>query len=299
VGTADAGIIGGTTYGAAKKVKLHNVKIDDCVASPAVSVVIAGVDWVTHRFTRPAVAYLGEAMSTSAALSEALARSVDYGVTWVATSGWDGDACLLAAGVAQGVVVAGSTNAADTNNGHTGSCIDLFAPGSSIPTAGSASDVATVNRDRGWAAASFVAGLAALYLQASPNAGPGQVWDVLRGTAKTGVVGGAGTAPNRLARKWNYNLAAGASRYEPDNGTFTTAASGYIRGWLFGSTGTNFNLRLQHRDPTTLTWSTVATKATSKTKETVLYFGSAGTYRWLVESASGAGTYDLFALFPN
>src|SRR5919201_2865103 len=46
-GTHVAGTIGGATYGVAKAVTLHAVRVLDCNGSGSTSGVIAGVDWVT------------------------------------------------------------------------------------------------------------------------------------------------------------------------------------------------------------------------------------------------------------
>ena len=48
-GTHVAGTIGGTTYGVAKGVTLHPVRVLDCSGSGTTSGVIAGVDWVTRQ----------------------------------------------------------------------------------------------------------------------------------------------------------------------------------------------------------------------------------------------------------
>ncbi len=47
-GTHVAGTIGGTTYGIAKSVTLHPVRVLSCSGSGTTSAVIAGVDWVTR-----------------------------------------------------------------------------------------------------------------------------------------------------------------------------------------------------------------------------------------------------------
>ena len=51
-GTHVAGTIGGTTYGVAKGVTLHAVRVLGCNGSGSTSGVIAGVDWVTAESRR-------------------------------------------------------------------------------------------------------------------------------------------------------------------------------------------------------------------------------------------------------
>jgi subtilisin family serine protease len=55
-GTHVAGTVGGSTYGVAKGVTLHAVRVLDCSGNGTDATVVAGVDWVTaHRIT-PAIA---------------------------------------------------------------------------------------------------------------------------------------------------------------------------------------------------------------------------------------------------
>jgi subtilisin family serine protease len=55
-GTHVAGTIGGTTYGVAKGVTLHAVRVLGCDGTGTFSQVIAGIDWVTANHIKPAVA---------------------------------------------------------------------------------------------------------------------------------------------------------------------------------------------------------------------------------------------------
>ncbi|HYG08430.1 MAG TPA: S8 family serine peptidase, partial [Pyrinomonadaceae bacterium] len=57
-GTHVAGIIGGNTYGVAKHVNLHAVRVLNCSNQGLASRVIAGIDWVTGNHVKPAVANL-------------------------------------------------------------------------------------------------------------------------------------------------------------------------------------------------------------------------------------------------
>src|SRR6185503_20513638 len=55
-GTHVAGILGGTAFGVAKRVTLHDVRVLDCNGSAPFSRVIQGIDWVTANHVKPAVA---------------------------------------------------------------------------------------------------------------------------------------------------------------------------------------------------------------------------------------------------
>ena len=55
-GTHVAGTVGGLTYGVAKNVTLHAVRILDCSGDGTVSDVIAALDWLVRNARYPAVA---------------------------------------------------------------------------------------------------------------------------------------------------------------------------------------------------------------------------------------------------
>jgi hypothetical protein len=84
-GTHVAGTIGSTTYGVAKKVALHPVRVLGCDGSGSTSGVIAGIDFVAAASEWPAVANLSLGGGASAALDQAVRNAVAAGVT-MATS---------------------------------------------------------------------------------------------------------------------------------------------------------------------------------------------------------------------
>jgi len=54
-GTAVAGIIGGLTYGVAKRVRLHSVRVFGCTGGADPEVIATAIDWVTAHAVHPAV----------------------------------------------------------------------------------------------------------------------------------------------------------------------------------------------------------------------------------------------------
>ena len=55
-GTHVSGTIGGATYGVAKSVSLHGVRVLSCAGLGLTSQIIAGIDWVRQNAVKPAVA---------------------------------------------------------------------------------------------------------------------------------------------------------------------------------------------------------------------------------------------------
>ena len=203
-GTHVSGTVGGTTYGVAKSVTLHAVRVLNCSGSGATSGVIAGVDWVTGNAVKPAVANMSLGGSASSALDNAITNSVNSGVTYaVAAGNSNANACNFSPSRAAAALTVGSTTTSDARSSFSnfGTCLDLFAPGSGITSAWSTSNTATNTISGTSMASPHVAGVAALFLsiQGNGNASPATVAQAISNNATTGVVGNAGTgSPNRL-----------------------------------------------------------------------------------------------------
>jgi subtilisin family serine protease len=202
-GTHVAGIVGGSTYGVAKSVRLVSVRVLDCDGFGTISGVISGIDWATADHAGPSVANLSLGAGASRALDKAVRQSISSGVTYsVAAGNENGDACAGSPGRVPAAITVGATNASDsrdTNYSNFGRCVDIFAPGTDITSDWNTSDAAT-QKDTGTSMATpFVTGVAALYLQHHPNAGPGRVRDAIVDASTTGTLTNTGDgSPNTL-----------------------------------------------------------------------------------------------------
>ena len=203
-GTHVAGTVGGATYGVAKDVTLIPVRVLNCSGLGPISGVIAGVDYVTshHQAGTPAVANMSLSAGPSVALDTAVNNSINDGVVYaVAAGNGGGDACGLSPGRVANALTVGSTTSTDARSSFSnfGTCVDIFAPGSSIVSAFNSSDTAT-NTNSGTSMASpHVAGVAALLLEANPVASVGAITNTIISNATLNKVIGAGTgSPNRL-----------------------------------------------------------------------------------------------------
>ncbi len=201
-GTHVAGTIGGSTYGVAKSARLRAVRVLDCGGSGPTSGVIAGVEWVTANHIKPAVANMSLGGGASTSLDMAVNNSINAGVTYAVAAGNENqNACNVSPARVGNALTVGSTTSSDARSSFSnfGTCVDLFAPGSSITSAWSTSTTATRTISGTSMASPHVAGVAALYLQSDTGASPATVRDAIIDAATTDRLSGIGSgSPNRL-----------------------------------------------------------------------------------------------------
>ncbi|MEU4803887.1 S8 family peptidase [Actinosynnema sp. NPDC023587] len=200
-GTHVAGIIGSKSYGVAKGVRLHGVKMMNCAGSTTTSAAIGAIDWVTRNAQKPAVANTSWNYPASAGLETAIRNMISSGV-FLATSAGNtgGDSCdRLPRKVETATVVASSERTdARSSFSSTGACVDLYAPGgvvvSTLRSGGNGSMSGTSM------ATPHVAGVAALYKSRYGDQPPATVHNWLNANATPNAVSGGttGGTVNRL-----------------------------------------------------------------------------------------------------
>ena len=204
-GTHVAGTAGGATLGVAPGATLVPVRVLDCNGAGTVSGVIMGIDWaIDDHTTRPAVMNLSLGGTLSVSLNSAITRARGDGIVVVGAAGnASADACTTSPGSATAdALIVGASTVTDSRASFSnhGSCLDLFAPGDNIVSAGIASPTSTAASSGTSMASPHVTGLAARLLSASPSLSVGDAMSRIVEAATPGAVSNAGPqSPTLLA----------------------------------------------------------------------------------------------------
>ena len=201
-GTHVTGTAAGTNHGIAKNVTIHPVRVFDCAGGASFSIIISAINWVINNLQLPAVTNMSLGGGRSTTIDTAVNNLINSGATVAVAAGNNGsNACAGSpARVANAITVASSTSTDQRSSfSNIGQCVDLFAPGSAIPSTWWTSDTATMILSGTSMSSPHVAGVAALYLQQNPTASPAQVANAIVSDSTANVVANAGVGtPNRL-----------------------------------------------------------------------------------------------------
>jgi len=201
-GTHVAGTIGAATYGVAKAVSLHGVRVLSCAGIGLNSDVIAGVDWVSANHVNPAVANMSLGGGKSPALDQAVTNLWNSGVFLAVAAGNDNvDACTESPSGAPSVFTVAASEKTDAKASYSnwGTCVELYAPGSAIKS----TYLATTMTLSGTSMATpHVVGVGALYKATFGDASSATVsnWIITNSTAGV-ITGNVSGTPNRLLFK--------------------------------------------------------------------------------------------------
>jgi subtilisin family serine protease len=204
-GTHVAGTIGGSTYGVAKGVRLHGVRVLGCSGSGTWSAIIAGMDWVRVNHIKPAVANMSLGGGFSSSVNTAANNLANAGVFLaVAAGNSNANACNYSPASASAVTSVMSSTSSDAKSSFSnyGSCTHVYAPGSSITSAWYTSNTATNTISGTSMASPHVAGVGALYKGTFGDASSSTIrtWIINNSTANV-ISGNRTGTPNRLLFK--------------------------------------------------------------------------------------------------
>jgi aqualysin 1 len=206
-GTHVAGTVGSATYGVAKNVAIHSVRVLPCSGSGQISDLVLGIDWVTANRINPAVANISiTAPGSSSFLENAIANSVASGVVYTVAAGNDAlDACSFTPARTASAITVGATWSIDARTPYSnyGACVDIFAPGHAVVSTGASSDTASAQMNGTSMAAPLVAGVAAIYRAANPSASATTAVQAVLNASTSGIVTSQGAgSPTRLLYSW-------------------------------------------------------------------------------------------------
>jgi aqualysin 1 len=204
-GTHVAGTVGGATYGVAKQVRLYGVKVLNCAGSGSNEGIVAGIDWVYRNKIHPAVANISiQTSAPVASIDIATTNLVNSGVfVAVAAGNYNIDACQSSPARAAGTFTVGATTSTDARwtSSNWGTCVDGYAPGANIRSAGLATYSVYMNGTS--MAAPHAAGVAAMIKQTYGNLASATIVSTLKSWSTVNIIsgGGYGGSPNRLLYK--------------------------------------------------------------------------------------------------
>lgn len=226
-GTHVAGIIGGSSKGVAKNVTLHSIRVLQDDGYGPTSGIVAGIEYVIANAVKPAVINMSLGGVYSNSIDAAVNAAINSGITVVVAAGnSNDDACYYSPARVKNAITVGATDSNDTRADYSnyGSCVDLFAPGSDIPSDWNTSDTATNTISGTSMASPHVAGAAALYLASHPTAKPAEVAKALLAASVSSKVKDPAGSPNKLL---NISGAVKAAPVlsSPPNGSLSTTGS--------------------------------------------------------------------------
>lgn len=234
-GTHVASIIGGNTYGVAKGVRLHSIRVTNCSGVAQNSKVIEALQWISQNKVSPAIVNMSlngpNNSPDSNALITAVNNLVATGVSVVLAAG-NGreDACQTSPGGATSAIVVAATGQSDTAydsslaGSNFGSCVDISAPGIDIVAAHNSTDAAVIPRTGTSQAAPHVTGVMALYMQKYPNISASSVEAAVKADASRVVSGFPSGTTDLLV----HSNPSGISNTKGPRVNITTPANGYV-----------------------------------------------------------------------
>ncbi len=292
-GTHVAGTVGGTTYGVADATTIVPVKVFGCSGSTSTATIVAGINWVLTEHTSgdPAVANLSLGGGPSSSMDAGVRSLVEAGIiTAVAAGNSSNNACYYSPAREPSVITVGSTTNTDTRSGFSnyGSCLDIFAPGSSITSAWYTGGTNTISGTS--MASPHVAGAAAAIWGADTTATYSDVENALLSSFTAGLLTDRGPDSPDALLFVNPNDGGDSDATAPDAPTSVTATLSDTTATIAwtapaddgGATITRYMASAVEDDSFTCVW-------TSGPLECDISSLAPGTFTFAVTAANSAG----------
>lgn len=191
-GSHCAGTAAGRTYGVASAANIYAGKVLSDTGSGSWSWFIDGLDWLATKGKRPIISSMSlGGRGTQFAMRVAVEAAVDAGVVVVVASGnSNSDACGFSPAFVPKAISVGSTDSMDRRSSFSnfGSCVEIWAPGSAILSAGPESDTQTRTLSGTSMACPHVSGASALVLSENPGFSASQVLEDMLASAELGAI---------------------------------------------------------------------------------------------------------------
>jgi len=196
-GTHCAGTTAGRTYGVASTAAVRAVKTLSDQGSGARSWQYTAIDWVTVNGVRPAVISMSlGGNGADPGYTTVIDAAVNAGVVVVVAAGnSNSDACNFSPAFADNAITVGSTTSTDARSSFSnyGRCVNIWAPGSNVLSAGISSDTSSSTKSGTSMACPHVSGAAAIVLSGNPTMKSSAVLREMLDTAYLNVLTGLKT----------------------------------------------------------------------------------------------------------
>ena len=301
-GTHVSGTIGGSTYGVAKSVSIVPVRVLGCTGSGSTSGVIAGINWMIthHQSGVPAVANMSLGGSFSSSMNAAVASAVADGIVMVVAAGnSNANACNYSPASEPIAITVGATTSADARASYSnyGSCLDIFAPGSSIVSSWYSSSNAIRSLSGTSMASPHVAGAAALLLEADSTMSPAAVREKLITYATPDAISGAGSSSVNLLvyTKSAWSAPVPIAPSVPRDLVAIGGNASAVLSWVAPTTSNGNEVTdylVQYSSNNGANWTTFVDGVSASTSATVTGLANSTVYLFRISAVSSAGTSD-------